>query len=51
MTSMQLFRHGRELTPEYDSRTLLDMDMHTVGWAVLCCTYSSNQYPSCSDSA
>lgn len=25
----QLFRHGRELTPEYDSRTLLDMDMHT----------------------
>ncbi|EFJ49334.1 hypothetical protein VOLCADRAFT_90160 [Volvox carteri f. nagariensis] len=25
----QLFWHGKELTSAYDSRTLLDMDMHT----------------------
>ncbi|KXZ48401.1 hypothetical protein GPECTOR_28g808 [Gonium pectorale] len=25
----QLFWHGKELTPVYDSRTLLEMDMHT----------------------
>ncbi|KAG2437890.1 hypothetical protein HXX76_005507 [Chlamydomonas incerta] len=26
---MQLFWHGKELTPSYDSRTLLDMNLHT----------------------
>ncbi|PNH03381.1 hypothetical protein TSOC_010581, partial [Tetrabaena socialis] len=27
--SMQLFWHGKELTQVYDSRTLLEMDLHT----------------------
>ncbi|KAG2494313.1 hypothetical protein HYH03_007666 [Edaphochlamys debaryana] len=26
---MQLFRHGRELQPEQDSRTLLELSLHT----------------------